>query len=127
MADKAAAAPAAAKTVEKGGFKFDMGLPVPAMERGARSSETSEKLAAMPVGASFLEPVTVPEAIKDAAERDKAFKEQARMVSNRLSGAVRRFKKNREGFEFAMRTVNDPATGAGVRVWRVEAAKAQAR
>lgn len=128
MADKAATAPKATatapKTVETGGFKFDTGLPVPAMVRGARSSETAEKLAAMPVGASFLEDVTVSEAIKGDAERDKAFKEQARTVSNRLSGAIRRFKKNNPGFEFLMRTVNDPALGTGVRVWRVEEAKA---
>lgn len=123
MADKAATAPAV-KTVEKGGFKFDTGLPVPPMVRGARSSETADKLAAMPVGASFLEPVTVPDTIKDEAEREKVFKENARTVSNRLSGAIRRFKKNNEGFEFAMRTVNDATSGVGVRVWRVEAAKA---
>jgi hypothetical protein len=122
MADKAATANV--KTVEKGGFKFDTGLPVPPMVRGARSSETADKLAAMPVGASFLEPVSVPETIKDEAEREKVFKENARTVSNRLSGAIRRFKKNNEGFEFAMRTVNDATAGTGVRVWRVEAAKA---
>jgi len=122
MADKAATANV--KTVDKGGFKFDTGLPVPPMVRGARSSETADKLAAMPVGASFLEPVSVPETIKDEAEREKVFKENARTVSNRLSGAIRRFKKNNEGFEFAMRTVNDATAGTGVRVWRVEAAKA---
>tara|TARA_R100001086_G_scaffold22177_2_gene10686 strand:- start:368 stop:736 length:369 start_codon:yes stop_codon:yes gene_type:complete len=122
MADKAATANV--KTVEKGDFKFDTGLPVPPMVRGARSSETADKLAAMPVGASFLEPVSVPETIKDEAEREKVFKENARTVSNRLSGAIRRFKKNNEGFEFAMRTVNDATAGTGVRVWRVEAAKA---
>ena len=122
MADKAATANV--KTVEKGGFKFDTGLPVPPIVRDARSSETADKLAAMPVGASFLEPVSVPETIKDEAEREKVFKENARTVSNRLSGAIRRFKKNNEGSEFAMRTVNDASAGTGVRVWRVEAAKA---
>lgn len=122
MADKAATANV--KTVENGGFKFDTGLPVPPMVRGARSSETADKLAAMPVGASFLESVSVPETIKDEAEREKVFKENARTVSNRLSGAIRRFKKNNDGFEFAMRTVNDATSGVGVRVWRVEAAKA---
>ena len=122
--DKNEGAATAPATVEKGGFKFDTGLPVPPMVRGARSSETADKLGAMPVGASFLEPVTVPDTIKDEGEREKAFKEQARKVSNRLSGAIRRFKKTHDGYEFAMRTVNDKTSGAGVRVWRVEAAKA---
>jgi len=122
MADKAATK-TAAKTVKSGEFTFDTGLDVPAMTRGSRTSETASKLAAMPVGASFLEPVEIPATIKDPAEREKVFKEKARTVSNRLSGAIRRFKKNNpEGFEFAMRTVDDPALGAGVRVWRQEAA-----
>lgn len=121
MADKAASK-TAAKTVKSGEFTFDTGLDVPAMTRGSRTSETASKLAAMPAGASFLEPVEVPDTIKDPAEREKVFKEKARTVSNRLSGAIRRFKKTHEGFEFAMRTVDDPALGTGVRVWRQEAA-----
>jgi len=127
MADKAPTTAAAkAKTATAApAFKFDTNLPVPPMTRGARTSETADKLKAMPVGASFLEPVAAPDTIKDEGERDKVFKEKARTVSNRLSGAIRRFKKNNpEGYEFAMRTVNDPALGQGVRVWRVEADKA---
>lgn len=122
MTDKAASK-TAAKTVKSGKFTFDTGLDVPAITHGSRTSETASKLAAMPVGASFLEPVEVLDTIKDPAEREKVFKEKARIVSNRLSGAIRRFKKNNpEGFEFAMRTVDDPALGTGVRVWRQEAA-----
>lgn len=102
------------------GFAFDLDLPVPALTRRVGStSDTAEKLKAMPVGASFLEAVTVPETIKDADEREKAFKEAARTVSNRLSGAVRRFKKAEPSYEFVMRTVNDDKMGHGVRVWRV--------
>ena len=109
-------------TVKNGGFTFDTGLEVPATARPSRTSETAEKLAAMPVGASFLEPVAVPDTIEDSAERQKVFKENARTVSNRLSGAIRRFKKrNPEGFAFAMRTVDSPDLGTGVRVWRQEA------
>lgn len=116
---------AAAKTVEAGGFKFDTGLEVPVAARAQRSSETADKLKAMPVGSSFLEPVSAPDTIKDEAEREKVFKEKARTVSNRLSGAIRRFTKNNpEGFKFETRTVNDPVLGQGVRVFRVEAAKA---
>lgn len=115
---KTAAAP---KTVKVGDFEFETGLPIPAMTRGTRTSETAAKLAALPVGASFLEPVTVPDTIKSADEREKAFKEAARTASNRLSGAIRRFKKSNSGYEFAMRTVNDTEMGSGVRVWRQEA------
>lgn len=125
MADKTEdkAPKGAAKTIKQDGFEFDAGLPVPALTRGGNTSETMKKLQAMPVGASFLEAVAVPTSIKDADERAKAFKEATRTVSNRLSGAIRRFKKNHEGYEFAMRTVDDEANGSGVRVWRVEAAK----
>ena len=121
MATKATATKPAAKTVENGGFTFDTGMAVPATTRGARTSEIASKLAAMPVGASFLEPVNVPETIKDEAEREKVFKENARTVQNRLSSAIRRFKKHNEGYAFVMRTVNDPDLGTGVRVWREEA------
>ena len=125
MGDKAATpAKPATKTVKSGQFEFDTGMTVPATVRGARSSETADKLAAMPVGASYLEPVTVPDTIKGDVERDKAFKEIARTTSNRMSGVIRRFKKNNEATEFAIRTVNDPVLGQGVRVWRVEAATA---
>lgn len=126
MAEKATSkvtAKNAPKTIKSGEFTFETGLKVPAMTRGSRTSETADKLAAMPVGASFLEPVEIRDTIKDADERDKVFKEKARTVSNRLSGAIRRFKKNNPtGFEFAMRTVDDPDLGTGVRVWRQEAA-----
>lgn len=114
----------ATKTVRSGQFEFDTDMPVPTPVRGARSGETADKLAAMPFGASYLEPVTVPDTIKGDVERDKAFKEIARTTSNRVSGVIRRFKKNNENTEFTIRTVNDPVLGQGVRVWRVEAATA---
>tara|TARA_R100000687_G_scaffold81788_1_gene79468 strand:+ start:384 stop:785 length:402 start_codon:yes stop_codon:yes gene_type:complete len=121
MAKEPTTTAAAPKKVKVGGFEFETGLSVPPMTRGGtRSSETADKLKAMPVGASFLEPVEVPESIKDSDERAKVFKEKARTVSNRLSGAIRRFKKNNPGFEFNMRTVNDDSMGHGVRVWRIE-------
>lgn len=99
-------------------FKFDTGLAIPPAARGARTSAIARKLQAMPVGASFLEAVTVPDTIKDDAERDKVFKETARTLSNRLSGTIRRFKKsNPDANDFELRTVNDDTLGRGVRVW----------
>lgn len=110
------------KTVKSGGFEFETGVAIPPAARNVRISEIGQKLAAMPVGASFLEPVEVPDTIKDAGERAKAFKDEARKVSNRLSGATRRFREANPGFAFLLRTVDD-ATGKGVRVWRTEAQK----
>lgn len=113
---------AAPQTVNVGAFTFDVGLPVPSARVGAAaSSEIGAKLKAMPVGASFLETVTVPETITDANEREKSFKELAKTVTNRLSGATRRFAKSNAGYAFALRTVNDDVLGRGVRVYRVEA------
>lgn len=113
---KGAAAPA---------FSFDE-LPIPAKRafggKSDASNELTEKLKAVPVGKSFLEEVKVPETITDATERAKAFKDEARRASNRITGAVRRFKKANAGYEFAIRTVDDDTLGHGVRVWRVEAA-----
>jgi hypothetical protein len=110
----------------KAKFDFDKGLNIPEATRGARSSETADKLSAMPEGASFLEPVTVPATVTDAGERDKMFKETARSLTNRMSGAIRRFKAKNDGYDFAIRTVNDDTLGRGVRVWRVKLEKAQA-
>ena len=115
-------APTAAATIEAGGYTFDNALPIPANKRGGpRASGMADKLMAMPIGASFLEAVEVPEAIKDATERGKVFKEKARSVSNRLSGAVRRFAKKNPEYAFGLRTVEDDVLGYGVRVWRVSA------
>lgn len=99
-------------------FHFDMDLPIPTVARVARTSDTAAKLAAMPVNASFLEPVIVPATITDPVEASKTFKELARSTSNRLSGAIRRFKKSNPSHDFEMRTVDDAILGVGVRVWR---------
>lgn len=113
------------KTIKAGGYEYQTSMPIPAAARGPRaSSETAEKLKNMPLGASFLEPVDpAPENVKDEAEREKVFKENARAVANRLSGAVRRFKKANPDYEFVMRVVSDDDLGTGVRVWRIEPAK----
>lgn len=114
-----AAAPATEATASSA-FKIETGFDVPARTTfGGKSPEYP--FADMPVGASFLAPVTVPDTIKDDGERAKAFKEEARKTSNRISGAIRRFRKQNAGYDFAIRTVNNDKLGHGVRVWRVEA------
>lgn len=116
-----------AKTVKVGAFQFDMGLPVPEAKRGAaKTSAMNERLAAMPVGASFLEVVSVPETIKDEAERKKVFTETTRSVMNRISGSVRRFTKNHADHKFELRTVDDDVLGHGVRVYRIAVAANEA-
>lgn len=118
----AAADKAGAKGAEASKFTFDDNLPIPPKGvfggRSGESNEFAEKLAACPVGKSFLEPVVVADTITDAAEREKAFKEQSRKAMNRITGAKRRFQKNNAGYEFSVRTVNDDKLGHGVRIWR---------
>lgn len=123
-ADGAAPAPApkakgkdAPAPATAGGFVLETGIDIPARTRfGGEGTETSYPFADMTAGQSFLMPVSVPETIKDEKEKAKAFKEEARKLSNRISGAIRRFKKNNPGANFAVRTVDN-----GVRVWRTEA------
>jgi hypothetical protein len=111
--------PAKETIVEAGGFTFDTGLDVPAPTRARASSELSQKLAAMPVGASFLEEVKVPSNIK-AEERTKAFKDAANTARNRVTSTVRRLKQNMPHLVFSVRIVDDGTHGSGVRVWRGE-------
>ena len=114
-----AASPATAAIGEFG--EFDLGLEVPAVKRSignGGNSERRDKLMRMPIGASFLETVNVPESIKDDAEREKAFNDLCRKLSNSLSGAGRRVSKADAAYNFEVRTVNDPKLGKGVRIWR---------
>ena len=94
---------------------------MPAVKRSTGNggnSERRDKLMRMPIGASFLETVNVPESIKDDAEREKAFNDLCRKLSNSLSGAGRRVSKADAAYNFEVRTVNDPKLGKGVRIWR---------
>lgn len=114
-----AASPATAATAASG--EFDLGLEVPPVKRSTGNggnSERRDKLMRMPIGASFLETVNVPESIKDEAEREKAFNDLCRKLSNSLSGAGRRVSKADAAYNFEVRTVNDPQLGKGVRIWR---------
>ena len=117
---KAPNTPAASPAIAASG-EFDLGLEVPAVKRSignGGNSERRDKLMRMPIGASFLETVNVPESIKDDAEREKAFNDLCRKLSNSLSGAGRRVSKADAAYNFEVRTVNDPELGKGVRIWR---------
>lgn len=114
-------APAPQAPAIVGGFTLDTGLDIPAARVGAKKGEgETYPFGAMAVGQSFLLPVAVPTTITDEAEKTKAFKEESRKLSNRISGAIRRHRKANALQNFAIRTVNDPAgkLGVGVRVWR---------
>lgn len=113
-------------TTAKASFKLDTGLSIPA-RRAPTGGNTGSNypFKEMPVGSSFLVEATVPQNTK-AEERDAVFKDEQKRVANRMSGAIRRFKKANEGFDFAMRQVNDDELGHGVRVWRVEAGEGDA-
>ena len=123
---KAPNTPAASPATAASG-EFDLGLEVPAVKRSTGNggnSERRDKLMRMPIGASFLETVNVPESIKDDAEREKAFNDLCRKLSNSLSGAGRRVSKADAAYNFEVRTVNDPKLGKGVRIWRTAPATA---
>lgn len=114
-----AASPATATSGASG--EFDLDLEVPAVKRSTGNGgnrERRDKLMRMPIGASFLETVNVPESIKDDAEREKAFNDLCRKLTNSLSGAGRRVSKADAAYNFEVRTVNDPKLGKGVRIWR---------
>lgn len=103
------------------GFAIENGIDIPPVTRSGGGT-SPYPLATMTDGQSFLIPVSVSDKIKDEAERLQSFKEEARKVSNRLSGAVRRHRKHVPDSEFALRTV----AGEGVRCWCVKAGKKKA-
>lgn len=121
-----APAPAAPAAPVVSSFALDDNLPVPTVTRTI-GQPSNYPLGSMNVGQSFLAPVAVADTITDEGERAKAWKEEARKVANRLSGAVRRFRESREDIHFAIRTVNDDTLGHGVRVWRVAQAEGNAQ
>ncbi len=104
-------------------FDLDDNIPVAPIARAA--AEIKYPFADMKPGQSFLVPVEIADTITRPEERAEAFKEGAKTLSNRLTGAVRRF-KDRDGNGdkvFAVRSVPDEG---GVRVWYVSATPAKA-
>lgn len=119
--ETATAAAPATEASTASNFKIETGFEVPARTTfGGGAKAPDYPFGEMPVGSSFLVGVNVPDTIKDEGERAKAFKEEARKASNRISGAIRRYRKQHDGVDFAIRTVNDDKLGRGVRVWRIE-------
>jgi hypothetical protein len=115
-----------ATTAGVAGFKLDDGLTIPESKRvGAGKTGPSYPFGAMKVGQSFLIDVKVPATITNETEKAKAFKDEARRISNRIGGAIKRFRKSNPLANFATRTVNDDTLGVGVRVWRSEDSAAQ--
>lgn len=113
-------------------FSYDLDFDVPESKAvGKKSKELSTEAKAiqgMPAPnaegkkASYLIAVTVGPEITDAEERVKAFKAQARTVTNRVGGIIRRHRKDNDGEHkaknFSIRTVMDDKLGFGVRIWR---------
>lgn len=116
--------------VNASGYAFEEFELPPTTRGGAAGDKGGSKiataLAEVPMGKSFLEQVEVPESITDAAEREKAFKDMARKLTNKIGGTIRRHRKSNPLHNFALRTVNDDKLGRGVRVWRVADSEPQA-
>lgn len=69
---------------------------------------------------SFFVPATISDNITDAGEKEKAFRDSQRRISNSISGASRRIEKKDASFKFATRQVVENGV-YGVRVYRMEA------
>jgi hypothetical protein len=121
-----AAAPAAAAPVAPAtpfAITFGDAPPPAAAFGGGRSGEDNpikKTLLAMqaPAGgkyAYFDIPVSVPDGIIDAGEREKALADKLRKEVNKVSGVARRVSKADASMQFAVRK-----TDTGVRVWRIE-------
>lgn len=125
-------APVADHSEDNAEFAFDF-LDLPAGRVSTpvgEKSEMTKKIAAMPAPttgedgkvrkASFLVEVKVPDTITDTTERDNYFRTETRKLTNRLSGNVRRVRKQDGNSErsYSVLTVADAILGYGVRVYR---------
>lgn len=98
-------------------FKIEKNVPVPAVSRSGVPGQSKYPFAEMSEGDSFAVPVAVaPDTVTDAAERKRVFDENARTMSNRMTGACRRWREKNPGFVLSVRTMPDESA---VRVWRV--------
>lgn len=127
----AAAAPAAAAAAPVSAFAAPVirfGDAPAAIERkvGGDKSPYAALMEQLPLPdkgryAQFFVPSEQPAAtITDAGERAKQAKENARKLSNKLSGLTRRVTKKNKDFVFALRTKEENGV-LGVVVYRVEA------
>lgn len=100
-------------------FAIRKGVPLPTSSRGfgkGNGDADPYPWDAMELGDSFIVPVEVDASITDDAEKEKAWKEAARKLSNSLSGKIRNRRKKTPAVNYVSRTV----PGEGVGVWRVE-------
>lgn len=104
------------KPKEIGGYKLEYGVEVP---KDTRNTTSKYNLEDMPVGASFLIPVTTDtSAYKDASEAARASREDRKRVKASVDAVRRRVEKRNKGMSFIARVVDE-----GVRVWRIEPKK----
>lgn len=108
-------------------FAIEVGAPPPTIERkvGQQSSPYAPVMKALPAPsgdkiAQFFVPVTVEGQFANEDEKAKAVKDEARKVSNRISGIARRLKSEDETMEFALRTKTENGV-VGIRVYRIAA------
>lgn len=105
-------------------FTFDTGLEIPKRTVGGGGDKTPTELALklqqVPVDASFIETIVVPAEVQGDEARSEAFKKLAKQASNRVSGAIRRLRKDDayKNRNYTVRTVADEKLGFGVRIWR---------
>ena len=112
-------------------FKVEKGIELPAATRGGRKGEPSPYATIMqamtPASGknmqSFFVPAAAPDGITDAAERTKAFNDNARKLTNRIGGLARRLKKTDPTRDYAIRVMPD-GDRIGVRVFCVAPAAA---
>jgi hypothetical protein len=88
-------------------------------------TETTKKLAAVPVDKTFLVSVSIDDKITDQAERNKLFAAEAKKELSRVNGAARRLRNSTKtsahaAKNFTIAIVSSTELGYGVRVWRDE-------
>lgn len=113
-----------------GAFAVESGVELPAITRavGKTTSPYTESMNALKLPEpydpkklnSFFIPASAADNITDANEKAKALKEDARKISNRVSGIARRLTKGKtDELAFAVRTTEKDGH-PGVRVFRVK-------
>ena len=68
---------------------------------------------------SFFVQATVADTIEDAAEREKAAKDECKKLANQFTSIARRIKKTLPNANFAQRTMKDANGNWGLRVYRM--------
>lgn len=106
---------AAIKAAKENTTAFTLESDIAIPPRATSAGKAAYPFASMAVGQSFLVAVEKvdPDLYVDAAEVAAANREAKEKVSNRMSGAIRRFAKTHPHVKLTMRTVDE-----GIRIWR---------